>query len=284
MRHRRFTALLLLVPLSLHAQKRPDTSTVLAFRFFARHYGDLLVAAFDSIPESKYGFHPTPPQQTIGYIAQHVENANWGLCGRLGTATHAESAKDRLPDTTKAHWPKDTLVARLKASLAFCDSAMAKLDDAKLEQHVAFGAASANMRELPSRALLAFVTDLAEHYSQLSAYMRAMTMTPPSALGSSGRAITLSPSALQPFVGTYDLPASAWQDAPAIMLDVTLENGALRLTPRGRTGVRLWPSSPTEFFIKEVDAQVTFTRDRTGRATQLVLHQNGEDRVARKVK
>lgn len=180
----------LLVPLSMRAQMPAaaagDTSTVLAFRFFAKHYGDWLVAAFDSIPASKYSFSPTPAQQTIAHIAHHVEDANYGLCGRLGTMTHDETAKDGLPDSVKDRWPKDTLVARLRESLAFCDSAMSKLDDAKLEQQVAFGTPSANLRELPSRALLGLVADLAEHYSQVASYMRAMGMIPSSALGSSG--------------------------------------------------------------------------------------------------
>lgn len=96
-------ALSLLVPCFVQAQRRSDTSTVLGFRFFAKHYGDWLVAAFDSIPESKYAFRPTPTQQTVGHIAQHVEDANTSLCGRLGTMTHSETAEDQMPDSVRDH-------------------------------------------------------------------------------------------------------------------------------------------------------------------------------------
>ena len=53
-----------------------------------------------------------------------------------------------------ARWPKDTLVARLKASLRFCDEAMERVPQLN-------SAAQAS-------TLLAIETDLAEHYSQLA--------------------------------------------------------------------------------------------------------------------
>ena len=40
-------------------------------------------------------------------------------------------------DSVKAKWPKDTLVAKLKASFAFCENAFAQLDDAKLAEQIA---------------------------------------------------------------------------------------------------------------------------------------------------
>jgi len=265
--------------------RNAPNATVMSFRFFARHYGDWLVAAFDSIPSNRYVYRPTPQQQSIGYIAQHLEDANYGLCERLGPMKHATSAKDSLADTVKATWPKDTLVARLRSSLAFCDAAMARLSDATLGEHVPYGPRGAGATALPARSLVAFVTDLAEHYSQIASYMRSIGMVPPSALPPVPRtAIELPATVLSRYVGTYDLPPSALQDAPRFVLDVTLRNGALYLTPRGRREVRLWPESETQLFVKEVDAQVTFTRDAAGAVTGLVLHQNGEDRVARKMK
>src|SRR6185437_8613096 len=97
------------------AQSTPPRQSAVMIQFarFADIFGSRLVAAFDSIPAAKYDYRPTPPQQTVGYIAQHLEGANYGLCERLGTTRHAHTAKDLLADTIKAHWPKDTLVARL---------------------------------------------------------------------------------------------------------------------------------------------------------------------------
>lgn len=173
-------------PIALAAQQaappRPPSNTVVeSFRDFGGHYGGLLLAAFDSIPSSKYGYRPTPAQQSVGYIAQHLENANYALCAAIGGLRGPTGVKDSLPDTVKSSWPKDTLVARLRASLQFCARAFAQENDAKLTDNVLLGDASSD--SVPRvRALLFFTTDLAEHYSQIASYMRLMGMVPPSAL------------------------------------------------------------------------------------------------------
>jgi hypothetical protein len=153
-----------------------------SFRVFAGHYALWIEAAFDSIPESRYGYKPTPPQMTIGDIAQHLENANYELCARFGELKAPAAAGDSvIADSIKAVWPKDTLITRYKASLVFCDSAIARVNDTKLADQVSLDAATGRT-VLRSRLLLAFVTDLAEHYSQIASYMRIIGMVPPSAL------------------------------------------------------------------------------------------------------
>jgi uncharacterized protein DUF3471 len=238
---------------------------MLQFQRFADIFGSRLVAAFDSIPASRYDYRPTPVQQSIGYIAQHLENANYGLCERFGDLKYQRTAKDSLADTVKARWPKDTLVARLRRSLDFCDTAIER----------------APRLQSPALAsnLLAFETDLAEHYSQLSVYMRLLGMVPPSALRPRARtAIELPASALPQYVGLYEI-------VPGLEFDVTLRDGVLFVRPTmGGPTVRLWPESANDFFVKEVDAQLTFTRDASGNVSGLVLHQFGRDRTARKVK
>src|SRR5687767_9971085 len=108
--------------------QNPITQTVKGFSYL----GGWLLAAFDSIPATQYGFRPTPAQQTIGHIAQHLENANYQLCARFSGRVRAVSSKDSLPEAVKAAWPKDTLVARLRASFVFCRDAMEALTDANL--------------------------------------------------------------------------------------------------------------------------------------------------------
>ena len=254
--------LALLLPTTLAAQT--PAAVVTQFVRFADIFGSRLVAAFDSIPAARYEYRPTPSQQTVGYIAQHLENANYGLCERLGNAKHSRTAKDSLADTLKARWPKDTLVARLEASLRFCDTALERLD-------------AVNSAEL-ANTLLAFETDLAEHYSQISVYMRLLGMVPPSALPPKPRTpIDLPPSALSQYVGAYEL-------GPGSELVVTMRDGALFVQGSTGAAVRLRPESTTDFFVKEVDAQVTFTRNANGEVTGLVLHQYGRHRPATKVR
>ena len=262
------SALIVCAPMMMAAQSpssRPAPDGVmLSFQRFADIFGSRLVAAFDSIPAARYDYRPTPVQQSIGYIAQHLESANYGLCERVGPMKWAKTAKDSLADTVKAQWPKDTLVARLKSSLAFCDAA--------LEQ-----AGPLNSAALAS-TLLAFETDLAEHYSQLATYMRLIGIVPPSALPPRPRiAIELPSSVMRSYAGRYQLSSS-------VDLVVTMDNDApfIRSTAGGPPA-RLWPESRVDFFVKEVDAQVTFTREASGKVSGLILHQYGRDRVARKI-
>jgi len=266
---RRYVALIIAftLPTTVAAQTssaRDSTGVMLAFVNFADIFGSRLVDAFDSIPAVKYGYRPMATQQTIGYIAQHLENANYALCERLADRKHPATAKDSLADTIKARWPKDTLVARLAASLRYCDTVLERLGPLDSPSH--------------ANTLLAFETDLAEHYSQLSVYMRLLGMVPPSALPPKPRiAIHLPATALAPYIGTYQL-------VPGLALEVTMQGGALFIrSSNGGATVQLWPASGTDIFVKEVDPQNKFTRDANGTVTGLVLHQYGRDRPARRL-
>lgn len=256
------------VPVATSAQassSRTPDGVMLTFERIADIFGSRLVAAFDSIPDARYGYRPTPAQQSVGYIAQHLEQANYALCERMGALEHPRTSRDSLADTVKARWPKDTLVVRLRRSLDFCDAAM---EQAGPLQSAALAS-----------SLLAFETDLAEHYSQLATYMRMMGMVPPSALPPRHRtAIALPASALSSYVGSYRLSSS-------LDLEITMEKDGLFIrSTAGGPPVRLWPESAADFFVNEVDAQVTFVRGADGTVIGLVLHQYGRNREARKVR
>jgi hypothetical protein len=272
------------VLIAQRSPSNPEANSVRdSFAYFAEHYGRLLVAALESIPATKYGYSPMPGQQTVGYIAQHLEDANFALCSSLGRSDPRAAAEWRVSDSVRAKWPKDTLVARLRSSLAFCTAAIAQLNDARLGE-VAPMRSDSGRAVLPARVLLAFTTDLAEHYAQLASYMRQLRLVPPSAVPprKARQAIDVPVSALSAYVGKYNLlPDFAGID---VMLDVHLRDGGLYLTPSGQREVRLWPESATAFFLKEIDVQISFTRNASGVVTGLVLHQGGADRVGPKVK
>ena len=181
----------LVLPVTLAAQQPmaapPPNPITLSFKNAGAQYARWLTAAFDSIPATKYGYKPTPIQMTIGSVAQHLESANYQLCGIFGGVKATPTAKDSTADTVKAMWPKDTLVARLKASFAFCDNAIASVDDAKLSEQIPFGPPAAGRTGTRARFVLVYVTDLVDHYSQMANYMRGMGMIPPSALPRPGR-------------------------------------------------------------------------------------------------
>jgi hypothetical protein len=269
MRRRTLLAIAVVIPALLASQSpaahAPSDGIMLSFERFGDLFGGRLVAALDSIPAARYDYRPTPEQQTIGHIAQHLENGNYELCETFGDLKHPRTAKDSLADTVKARWPKDTLVARVDASLRFCDSAIERAGPLR--------------GGLMITNLLNYETDLAEHYSQLATYMRLLGMVPPSALPPSKHvAVELPASALASYVGAYQL-------TPLAELVVTLQNGALfvKSNPDGAM-VRLYAERDNVFFVKEVEAQLTFTRDAHGAVNALVFHQFGLDRAAPKIR
>jgi DinB superfamily len=147
-----------------------------------------IAQAFDSIPESKFGYKPTPAQLSIGYIAQHVASDNYLFCNTFGTMKATLAPTDTsTADSVKAKWPKDTLVAKLKASLTFCDNALAQLDDSKLADQVALTFNGRTRNVTRAGMVLGHALDLADHYSQLANYMRLNNILPPTALPRPGR-------------------------------------------------------------------------------------------------
>jgi D-alanyl-D-alanine-carboxypeptidase/D-alanyl-D-alanine-endopeptidase len=90
-------------------------------------------------------------------------------------------------------------------------------------------------------------------------------------------AITLPTTTLARDVGTYQL-------APNFTIQVSRDGDALYALPTGQQKFRLWPETELDFFLKELDAQITFVRDANGTVSALVLHQGGHDQTAPKVK
>jgi uncharacterized damage-inducible protein DinB len=142
-----------------------------------------LAQAFDSIPASMFGYKPTAPQQTVGYIAQHLVNDNYFFCNNFGDMKATRPADETsTPDSVKATWPKEKLVESLNASFTFCEQALAQLNDAALAAMYTAGQAP-NTRQVPRMSpVVGHIIDMADHYSQIANYMRLNNMLPPTAL------------------------------------------------------------------------------------------------------
>ena len=142
-----------------------------------------LAQAFDSIPESKFSYKPTPAQLSIGFIAQHLASDNTFFCNLFGDAKAPLAAEDSTTaDSVKAAWPKEKLVAKLKASFTFCESAFEQLTDAKLADQVTMTFRGNSRQITRSSMVLGHALDMADHYSQIANYMRLNNMLPPTAL------------------------------------------------------------------------------------------------------
>jgi CubicO group peptidase (beta-lactamase class C family) len=86
--------------------------------------------------------------------------------------------------------------------------------------------------------------------------------------------VAIDPKILDNYVGSYQL-------APNFILTVTREGDHLFTQATGQGKVEVFPESEHDFFLKVVDAQITFETDSQGKATGLVLHQGGDHKAPR---
>lgn len=96
-------------------------------------------------------------------------------------------------------------------------------------------------------------------------------------LGNAPAEVKVDPKIYEAYAGDYEL-------TPTFIVTITSENGKLMAQPSGQSKNELFPSSETEFFLKVVNAQVTFVKNEQGQVTQLILHQNGRNMPAKKIR
>ena len=159
------------LPLLLAAQGGPSPVAD-ALRANEQQMGRNLVAAAEEMPADKYDYKPTPAQMSFARIVVHLSGGNDFLCSAIAGVKAPERAK---VDTTDS---KDKLVARLRETFQFCDTALAKVDDSKLAEQVPFFGGRPASR---ASAILITVGDWADHYSQAANYLRLNGHLPPTA-------------------------------------------------------------------------------------------------------
>ncbi len=81
---------------------------------------------------------------------------------------------------------------------------------------------------------------------------------------------------LERYVGRYEL-------APSFTITVTREGSRLFAQATGQNRFEVFPESKTRFFLKVIEAQVSFQTNEKGDVTQLTLHQNGRDQPGKRL-
>ena len=81
----------------------------------------------------------------------------------------------------------------------------------------------------------------------------------------------VDPAILERYVGEYEMN-------PTFKINVTREGPRLFVQATGQPRIEVFAKSDSEFFLKVVNAQITFEKDG------LILHQNGKDQRAKKTK
>ena len=89
--------------------------------------------------------------------------------------------------------------------------------------------------------------------------------------------IKLDDKILEKYIGEYQI-------APQFILTVTKEASQLFVQATGQSKLAIYPESETSFFIKEVDADLEFVKDNSGKIIKAILHQGGRHTDANKTK
>ena len=87
--------------------------------------------------------------------------------------------------------------------------------------------------------------------------------------------VKVDPKLFDGYVGTYEI-------TPAFALAVTREGDHLFVQATAQPKFEIFPEGDRDYFLKVVDAQITFVTDAQGRATELILHQGGRDLHAKR--
>lgn len=155
----------------LFAQQNKNVVTNVIREMLPRQQKNL-VAAVEEMPADKFSYKPTSPQMTFAHLVIHITESNNYLCAKAGDTPAPKAAELKETDG------KDKLVAALKASFDFCNSALAKVEDSKLGDTVDLYGGRQGPRAF---ALIALTNDWADHYSAAATYLRLNGLLPPTA-------------------------------------------------------------------------------------------------------
>jgi CubicO group peptidase (beta-lactamase class C family) len=81
----------------------------------------------------------------------------------------------------------------------------------------------------------------------------------------------------------FDRYVAQYQLGPNAIMTMSRDEGRFYTQLTGQPKFEVFAESERKFFLKVVDAQLTFDVDAQGAATQLTLHQNGRDIVAKRM-
>ena len=148
-----------------------DPATSAAKEMLAKQSKNLTTAV-EEMPADKFGFKPTPEQMTFGHLGLHIAEANNVLCSSVSGVPQPKT------DEVKESDGKDKIVAAVKASFEFCNTALPKVNDGMLGDTVDFFGGRKVSR---AYALMALTGSWADHYSEAAMYLRLSGLLPPTA-------------------------------------------------------------------------------------------------------
>ena len=161
------------LPLTVVAVAHAQNPVSNGIRAVAQRQTKSIMEAAEAMPADKYGYKPTPAQMSFGDVVAHlIREGNNYLCSA------ASGMKEPDVDKFAGTDSKEKLVAGLKASFQFCETALAGVQDAQLGDSIQF---FGGHKVTKGMAGLITVADWADHYSQMAIYLRLNGLLPPTA-------------------------------------------------------------------------------------------------------
>ena len=132
---------------------------------------ELILNLVEAMPEDKFGFKPTPAQQSFGERAMHIAQADQFILGTLGGKTPAPKINPQA--STKAD-----ILAALRQHYDWATALVKEFNDQQLVERVTpppfFGASASRVR-----VFYYSLQHTQDTYGQLVVYLRLNGVTPP---------------------------------------------------------------------------------------------------------
>lgn len=142
-------------------------------------FSNYLVMAAEMMPESGYGFRPTPDLRTFGEQINHATGAHYSFCNQAGLPPGIQKqSAPALATITQ----KPAIVAALKDSIAYCDRVLAAASEAWLMETAPGlgGSSSGLIRGIRAHSFIYNAVHSAEDFGTITTYLRMQGVVPPS--------------------------------------------------------------------------------------------------------
>ena len=141
-------------------------------------FTNYLAMAAEMMPESGYGFRPTPELRTFGEQINHASSTQYSFCNQTGLPPGVE--KKAMPRPAPAS--KAAIVAAFKESTAYCDRILAAATEAWLMEIVPAvgGPSSGQIQGARAHIFIYNIVHSAEDYGTITTYLRMQGVVPPS--------------------------------------------------------------------------------------------------------
>ena len=146
-----------------------------SFNVFANY----LVIAAEMMPESGYGFRPTPQLRNFGEQINHATGSHYSFCNQAGLPPGVQ--KQTAPNI-KTLTAKPAIVAALRESIVYCDRVLAAATENWLTESAAGlgGSSSGLIQAIRAHSFIYNAVHSAEDYGTITTYLRMQGVVPPS--------------------------------------------------------------------------------------------------------